>query len=65
LAALLAGACLVRDFAALPQRGAVSFLPWILWGLGVAYVVACPVLALVYPARSIHDRLAGTYLVPK
>jgi hypothetical protein len=40
-------------------------LPWVLWALGWIYVVACLVLALIFPSRSIHDRLAGTSLVPK
>ncbi len=33
--------------------------------LGAVYVVACVVLALCMPSRSLHDRSAGTYLVPK
>ena len=37
----------------------------VLWSLAVAYVVGCAVLALLLPARSLHDRLAGTYLVPR
>jgi hypothetical protein len=34
---------------------------WLAAGLLVGYVA----LALLYPARSLHDRLAGTYLVPR
>ncbi len=37
----------------------------VLWSLAVAYVAGCGVLALLLPARSLHDRLAGTYLVPR
>jgi hypothetical protein len=33
--------------------------------LALAYVLACLALALWLPTRSWHDRLAGTYLVPK
>jgi hypothetical protein len=40
-------------------------LPWIFFGLAVAAVVAYIPLGLVYPARGPHDRLSGTYLVPK
>jgi hypothetical protein len=40
----------------------VSFLAWwATWPLLAAYVV----LALWHPARALHDRLAGTYLVPR
>ena len=33
--------------------------------LGLAYVLGCLALAIWLPTRSWHDRLAGTYLVPK
>lgn len=35
-----------------------------IWGLGVLLLLVYAVLAIIYPTRSIHDRLAGTYLVP-
>jgi uncharacterized RDD family membrane protein YckC len=35
------------------------------WYAGLALLVAYGALALWSPARSLHDRLAGTYLVPK
>jgi hypothetical protein len=35
------------------------------WGSAWLYLVACIALALWFPNRSLHDRLAGTYLVPK
>jgi hypothetical protein len=41
--------------------------PWLyfaLWGLGTALVPLYLLLALLNPARALHDRLAGTYLVP-
>ena len=38
---------------------------WLLWTLALVAVAFYPVLALVLPARSVHDRLAGTSLVPK
>lgn len=60
--ALLAGACFARARVRPP---AVPVLAWMLWGLALAIVASYPVLALVFPARSVHDRLAGTYLVPK
>src|SRR5262249_26219271 len=36
-------------------------LPWIAIGLVLSYGV----LAFWFPARGVHDRLAGTYLVPR
>jgi len=36
-------------------------LSWLALGLLAGYVL----LALRYPDRSLHDRLAGTYLVPR
>lgn len=38
---------------------------WTFWGLALTVVIVYPVLALAFPARSIHDRLSGTWLVPK
>lgn len=35
-----------------------------IWGFGVAALIAFAVLAIVFPTRAPHDRLAGTYLVP-
>jgi len=35
------------------------------WVLALIYLLACIGLALWSPTRSWHDRLAGTYLVPK
>ncbi|MGE3821197.1 MAG: protein kinase [Isosphaeraceae bacterium] len=40
-------------------------LAWVCWGTGLAVAVVAPLLALVWPSRSIHDRLAGTWVVPK
>jgi hypothetical protein len=60
--ALLAGSCLASG-RVLPPRE--SQLAWMLWWLALATVIAYPLIALALPARSLHDRLAGTYLVPK
>lgn len=44
--------------------------PWMLWAssacwwLGVALLLGYGVLALWFPARGLHDRLSGTYVVP-
>jgi hypothetical protein len=40
-------------------------LAWTFWCLALLVLASYPVIALVFPARSAHDRLAGTYLVPK
>jgi hypothetical protein len=50
------------------QLGAIE--PWrlwtssILWWAAATLLLGYAVLALWFPARGIHDRLAGTYLVP-
>ena len=36
-----------------------------IWACGVATLIAFTVLAIVFPTRAPHDRLAGTYLVPE
>jgi hypothetical protein len=44
--------------------------PWMLgtssgcWWLGLALLLSYGVLALWFPARGLHDRLSGTYIVP-
>jgi len=58
VAALLAGACAARS-AHMPRAC------WTLWTLAASALVIYPLLALAFPSRSAHDRLAGTYLVPK
>jgi hypothetical protein len=43
-------------------------LPWLyfgLWGLGALLLLVEVVLALWLPTRSVHDRIAGTYLMPE
>jgi hypothetical protein len=40
-------------------------LSWLLWGLSLALLPVYAFLALRSPTRSLHDRLAGTYLVPR
>ena len=38
---------------------------WLSWWAGLALLPVYVVLAMWSPARSLHDRLAGTYLVPR
>jgi hypothetical protein len=47
------------------HSGGLLVLYWIIWFSAVAVLVSYVVLALVFPTRSLHDWLAGTYLVPK
>lgn len=35
------------------------------WGFTFVFVASYPILALIYPNRGPHDRLAGTWVVPK
>ena len=65
LVALLSLSCWSRVAVLNSTSKGLAILPAVLLGVSVAYLVACPVLALVFPARSLHDRLAGTSLVPK
>jgi hypothetical protein len=58
IAALLGGSCWARA-QGIPQTA------WALWSLALLVALTYPVLALARPARSVHDRLAGTYLVPE
>jgi hypothetical protein len=46
----------------LPGRPALAFG---LWASAVGVVAGYMLLAIWFPTRSLHDRLAGTYLVPK
>jgi hypothetical protein len=49
-------------------RGSARWMAWlsrIEWYTGVGLLLLGPVAALRYPQRSLHDRLAGTYLVPR
>jgi hypothetical protein len=41
------------------------WLSWLCWGLALALLPLFVGLALRLPNRSLHDRLAGTYLVPR
>jgi hypothetical protein len=40
-------------------------LSFSLWWSAVALLAGYVALALVFPSRSVHDRMAGTYLVPR
>jgi hypothetical protein len=43
----------------------VYVLSWLSWGAALALLPVYVGLALRFPGRSWHDRLAGTYLVPR
>jgi len=58
VAGLLAAACHARVLG----LGTTS---WTFWWLALAAAAVYPVLALSSPPRSLHDRLAGTWLVPR
>jgi hypothetical protein len=47
-----------------PYRWAL-WLAWASWWTALALIAAYAALALWFPARGVHDRLAGTYLVPR
>jgi eukaryotic-like serine/threonine-protein kinase len=38
---------------------------WAIWTVAVVWLVADATIAIKTPSRSLHDRLSGTYLVPK
>jgi hypothetical protein len=38
---------------------------WASWGAALAVLFGFTAVALRSPARGLHDRLAGTYLVPR
>jgi len=42
-----------------------SWLAWVCWSFALALLPLYTGLALWMPSRSVHDRLAGTYLVPR
>ncbi|QEH36705.1 Serine/threonine-protein kinase PrkC [Aquisphaera giovannonii] len=58
-AALLAASCYVRDVS--PRSLGLALA---LWLAALVILLAFVALALIFPARSIQDRLAGTILVP-
>jgi hypothetical protein len=58
VALLLALACWARS------RG-LDTASWSCWVLGLGLTLSYPLFALVWPSRSLHDRLAGTALVPE
>ena len=58
LAVLLIGSCWAR-------ARDIPYAPEALWALALALAVSYPFLALRRPSRSVHDALAGTYLVPE
>jgi eukaryotic-like serine/threonine-protein kinase len=46
-------------------RAWCAWVAWLAWWLALALLPAYALLALRHPARGPHDRLAGTYLVPR
>ena len=61
------GPCLLLGGALVLQRDPwmAGWESWLLFGLAVASVLAYPIVAVLTPARGPHDRLAGTWIVPK
>jgi hypothetical protein len=49
----------------IPPPHWMLWISWILWWLGLVLLPLYCALALWFPTRSLHDRLAGTYLVPR
>jgi hypothetical protein len=47
------------------RYGQAHLLSWVCWGCAVSLLPFYVGLALWLPGRSVHDRLAGTYLVPR
>jgi uncharacterized RDD family membrane protein YckC len=55
-------------WSAWPASEPEAWVPWLSWGLWWTGLILLPVyamLAILYPRRSLHDWLAGTYLVPR
>ena len=50
----------IEDF-----RSWTPLIFWILPWLAIGLVLSYGVLALWFPVRGLHDRMAGTYLVPR
>jgi uncharacterized RDD family membrane protein YckC len=47
-----------------PLRWLLGLL-WYAWWVGLALLIVYPLLALWHPRRGLHDRLAGTWVVPR
>jgi uncharacterized RDD family membrane protein YckC len=56
---------LMLAFAIKAVNVQAMIIPLVLWSLAMGFLAVCPALALWFPTRSLHDRLAGTYLVPR
>jgi len=52
-------------FAAMRHNPPHEIMAWSLWGLAHVVILCSLVLSLIFPSRSIHDWLAGTWIVPK
>jgi hypothetical protein len=66
--ALLAASIWLDGWSLSAGAGAHGWVRWLssgLWWTGLALLLGYVVLALRFPNRSLHDRWAGTYLVPK
>jgi hypothetical protein len=48
------------------EESSAGIIAWgLAWVLAAVYLVGSAIVALLFPNRSLHDWLAGTYLVPK
>lgn len=47
------------------HESAVWWIYWIPWWLALIYLAAGAVYTLIWPQRSVYDRLAGVFLVPR
>jgi hypothetical protein len=67
-ALLVWGPVFVLYFLAFALAQAVPQLPWLcfaVWGLGTVLLPLYAALAIALPQRSLHDRIAGTCLMPE
>ncbi len=56
---------LAASHAAMRHSPPYPSMAWGLWGGAHVIMPACLLLALLFPSRSVHDWLAGTWVVPK
>jgi hypothetical protein len=64
--ALIIASVWIQDtFQDKDRESAAWWIYWIPWWLALIYLVAGAVYTLIWPQRSIYDRLAGVYLVPR
>ena len=56
---------LAASFEAMKHSPKFENLAWVLWGGAHVLLVVFLALSLIFPSRSVHDWLAGTWVVPK